>query len=122
MESSESLSASAKSSSSGRRFNVAVAVVAVLALPYARPLVCDIAGYESSHAATSMADYTSIHAQPAGCGSCDTAMDCCVIPVGPTADQAAYVTLFEHPAPEPLTPALEPSSNSPTPLTPPPKV
>jgi hypothetical protein len=122
VESFESLSSLAKSDSIGHRFGGAAMIIVALALPYASPLVCDTPDYESSTASTSGADHTSIHSQPPGCGSCDTPMDCCVIPVGPTADRLDHVRLFEHPAPEPAAPALAPSSTAFTPLTPPPKV
>lgn len=124
-ESFESLRSSARSSSNGRRFGGAAMVIMALTLPYARPLVCDTPGYESARAVTAMAGHASphaIHAQPVGCPSCDTSMDCCLVPVGLTSGRVEGLTSFDHIAPEPAPPVRTPSSAPFSPLTPPPKV
>ena len=107
----------------GRRLGgglMSAMLIAALALPYARPLVCDAAGHEAS-TVSHLNHEASAGSQVTDAGPCHATMDCCVVPVAP-ANRPDGLAFYQHPSTEPPVPVLTPLSNATSPLTPPPKV
>lgn len=96
-------------------------LIAALALPYARPMVCDVADHEAS-VVTHLNHEASVGSQVTDERPCDAIMDCCVIPVAPAADRPYQIAIDLHPAMDRSAPARTPLSTATSPLTPPPRI
>lgn len=105
-------------------------ILMALTLPYARPIVCSASGHDVIHAPghgehrgneIQRAGHASAGPRGAVDESCHESMDCCVVPAAPTIDRANRATPFQHPWRDSPAPARTPSSQTISPLTPPPR-